>query len=40
MIILKGRVVEGARDFCWRMTEFAPAFRKPPANTSTQARST
>jgi CTP-dependent riboflavin kinase len=28
MLILKGRVVEGARDFCWRMTEFAPAFRE------------
>jgi CTP-dependent riboflavin kinase len=27
MLILKGRVVEGARDFCWRMTEFADAFR-------------
>jgi CTP-dependent riboflavin kinase len=28
MITLKGRVVEGARDFCWRMTEFAGAFRE------------
>lgn len=27
MIILKGRVVEGARNFCWRMTESAAAFR-------------
>jgi CTP-dependent riboflavin kinase len=27
MLILKGRVVEGVRDFCWRMTEFAAAFR-------------